>query len=244
MRYLTGSLALVLGIGLVQAAAAGTVLVLNNAGSPPLANAKGNGLVERVVGEAFRRCGVELKVVYLPAERGLRNANAGIEDGEIGRAAGIEQRYPNLLRVPEKIADLELVAFSANPSVSIHGGWSALRSYRVGIIKGWKIYEDGLRGILTPVSVDNADQLFNLIERDRVDVVLYERWMGLAQIRARGLRGVKMLTPPLATMAIYTYLNRRHAALVPKLAAALRALKADGTYQRAFNEAIGSLARP
>ena len=243
MRRLTAFIAVCLAVGFTHTGDAGDVLVLNAAGSPPLINDDGTGFVERVMGEAFRRCGIELQLVHLPPERGLRNANAGIEDGEIGRTAGIEGRYPNLVRVPEAIIKLRFVAFSRKRSIAVEN-WGMLRPYRVGIIKGWKVFEDNLRGIVTPMLVDDAEQLFNLLERDRTDVVLYERWMGLAQARKRGSHDATALSPPLASLDIFTYLHKKHAGLAPKVAAALRAIKADGTYQRAFDEAIGPLIRP
>ena len=243
MRRLIASLVFFVMFGLSQGGKAGEVLVLNAAGAPPLINGDGSGFVERVVGEAFRRNGFELRVVRLPAERGLRNANAGIEDGEIGRTAGMEKRYPNLVRVPEAIITLQLVAFSRKQSVDVRD-WSTLRPYRVAVIKGWKVFEDNLRGIVAPTFVDDADQLFNVLERDHVDVVLYERWMGLALSRRRALRDVRALSPPLGSRSIFTYLHKKHLALVPKVAAALRAIKTDGTYRRAFEETIGPLSRP
>jgi len=243
MRRLTVVVAVCLAIGFSNTGGAGDVLVLNAAGSPPLINDDGTGFVERVVGEAFRRCGIELRLVHLPAERGLRNANAGIEDGEIGRTAGMERRYPNLVRVPEAIIRLRFVAFSRKHSFTVEN-WATLRRYRVGIIKGWKVFEDNLRGSAAPMLVDDAEQLFNLLERDRTDVVLYERWMGLALARKRGMSDAKALAPPLVSLDIFTYLHKKHAGLTGKVAAALRTIKADGTYQRAFDEAIGPLTRP
>jgi polar amino acid transport system substrate-binding protein len=94
--------------------------------------------------EAFRRAGLELKLVKLPAERALRNANSGIEDGDLNRIAGIENTYTNLVRVPEKSMDMEFTAFTRQTSTSTVD-WQQLSNYRVGIIKGWKILELNLQ---------------------------------------------------------------------------------------------------
>ncbi|HLF23036.1 MAG TPA: transporter substrate-binding domain-containing protein [Burkholderiales bacterium] len=216
--------------------------VLNNPTAPPLTNEASTGFLDRVAREAFRRIDVDIQLVRLPAERGLRNANAGIDDGDLTRIAGLERHYPNLVRVPEKIMDFEFTAFSRHHTIRTDR-WSALRPYRVGIIKGWKIYEENLRGVVTPVYVDNAEQLFNLLKRDRVDVVLYSRWMGEAQLRERGLLDAAALKPPLASVEMFTYLHKRHAARIPQLAAALREMKADGTYRRFLVETIGPYSR-
>ena len=64
------------------------------------------------------------------------------------------------------------------------------------------------------------------------------RWMGLALIQQQGLKDVRPLEPPLATREMFIYLHKRHAELAPRLADALRALKHDGFYQRAYREKI------
>lgn len=242
MRHLTKILLVTLGVVFGGPGLASDVLVLNNAAAPPWTNENGTGFLDRVAGETFRRCGVELRLVRLPPERGLRNANAGVEDGDILRVMGIEKLYPNLVPVPEKMIDLRFTAFSRRYAIQTDS-WATLRPYRVGIIKGWKIYEKNLRGIVTPVLVDDAEQLFSLLERDRVGIVLYTRWAGEAEVRRRRLRDARALKPPLASVEMFMYLHKKHAARIPCMAAALRALKKDGTYERAFAEIVGPLKR-
>ncbi len=81
-----------------------------------------------------------------------------------------------------------------------------------------------------------------MLEKDRVDLVLYSRWRGLARIKNHKLSGVRVLTPPLVTKEMFMYLHKKHEPLVPKIAAALRAIKAEGTYQRLFQEKVAPLA--
>ena len=47
--------------------------------------------------EAFRRAGLEFKLVSLPSERSLVAANRGEVDGEGLRVAGLSDQYPNCL---------------------------------------------------------------------------------------------------------------------------------------------------
>lgn len=212
------------------------VLMLNDTNDPPYTTADRNGFLDVVAGEAFRRVGFELRLVKLPAERGLINANAGIEDGDMVRIAGLEKQYPNLVRVPEKLVDWEFTAFSKDASIA--SNWEAIRRRSVGLIKGWKIYEQHMAGAERTVTAGDPAQLFRLLELDRIEVALYVRWMGLALVRQQGLRGVQPLDPPLFTREMFIYLHKRHAALAPRLADALRALKRDGFYQRAYREKL------
>ncbi|MHB1216307.1 MAG: substrate-binding periplasmic protein [Thiobacillus sp.] len=224
--------------GLARAAGL-PVLIINDTNAPPFTAPDQSGFLDAVVGEAFRRAGVKLKLVKLPAERALLNANAGIEDGDMARIAGLETQYPNLIRVPEKVLDWSFAAFSRDASLS--GNWESIRQQQVGHIRGWKIYEQQLAGAPHVLSVDDAGQLFRLLDRNRVKVALYARWMGEALMRQQGIEGIHALEPPLATREMFIYLHKRHAAIVPRLAAALRAIKAEGLYDRLYREKVLSL---
>ena len=240
------SLILIIGILLLMAgparAATLPVLVLNDTNVPPYTAPDQSGFLDAVAGAAFRRAGVKLKLVKLPAERALRNANAGIGDGELTRTAGLEVQYPNLVRVPEKLFDLSFTAFSKDASIPAR--WDVLRQRQVGHIRGWKIYEQQLAGAPHVISVDDAAQLFRLLELDRIEVALYGRWLGNALVRQQGIKSVHALEPPLATREMFIYLHKRHAAMVPRLAAALRAIKAEGLYDRLYREKVLSLTGP
>ena len=211
-------------------------LVLNDPNDPPFTTADRRGFLDIVAGEAFGRLGVTLRLVKLPAERGLINANAGIEDGDLTRIAGLEEQYPNLVRVPEKLLDNDFSAFSKQRAIP--SSWEAVRRYSVGYLKGWKIYEQNLAGARRATTADNPEQLFRLLALDRIEVALYTQWMGLALLEERGIKNVYALEPPLASREMFIYLHKKHAALVPGLAGALRALKTEGFYERIRREKL------
>lgn len=215
------------------------LLVLNDTNEPPFTTADRDGFLDAVAGEAFRRAGVQLRLVKLPAERGLVNANAGIEDGELCRIAGIEALYPNLVRVPEKLVDWELTAFSKNAVLPAQ--IDVLRTRSIGYMRGWKIYEKKMAGAAYVVTSEDPYQLFRQLQFDRIDVALYERWLGLSLLKRKNIKGVYVLEPPFETREMFIYLHKRHQALVPKIAEALRAIKAEGMYERLYQEKVRSL---
>jgi polar amino acid transport system substrate-binding protein len=85
--------------------------------------------------------------------------------------------------------------------------------------------------------------LFRQLQLDRTEVALYERWQGLSRIQRQGVTDVHLLEPLLARREMFLYLHKRHAALAPRLAAALRAIKAEGLYDRLYREKVLSLAK-
>lgn len=218
-------------------------LVLNDTNEPPYTTKAGDGFLDIVVGEAFRRAGLRLKLVKLPAERGLINANAGIEDGDFSRIAGLEKNYPNLVRVPEKLMDWHFVAF-ARQTKPTEASWATLEPLSVGHIKGWKIYEQNLHPATHIATADDPDQLFAMLDKNRIDVALYERWLGYALAKQMRMTDIHVVEPPLAVREMFIYLNQRHADKVPAIAAALRAIKAEGMYMKVCRKKFAPLAAP
>ena len=210
-------------------------LVINRAWSWPISSPDGSGLFDRVVKEAMARVGVDVELQQLSAERSLANANRGLDDGDGPRIEGIDRIYPNLVRVPEQIVEYDFVAFTNQVDPEIRG-FASLEPYHVGIVRGWKILERGLAGAASLTTVRTPRLLMTLLAKQRVQVVVFERTMGVAMAQDIGLDEVRVLEPPLVTRPMFLYLNLEHAALVPKVAAALREMKADGTYDRIVRE--------
>ncbi len=175
-------------------------LLLGTFAGPPLSTADGTGFYDRLLEEAFRRAQQRVKIIQLPAERSLINANQGITDGDFVRIAGMEALFPDLIRVPEEIADFEFVAFSRHVDIPI-AGWGSLRPYNVAIVRGWKILEKNIVGTASLVQTKNQHLLFTLLDKDRVDIVVYSRFEGYWVIRQLHIHGVKALEPPLAVKA-------------------------------------------
>lgn len=233
--WLTGILLALAFNSPVSQAANEPTLVLNDPTEAPYTTKGGDGFFDVIAGEAFRRAGLRLKLVKLPAERGLINANAGIEDGDLSRISGLESTYPNLVRVPEKLMDMDFVAFArkATPTVA---SWPTLEPFQVGHIKGWKIFEKNLRPATQITTADDPEQLLTLLDKNRIDVALYDRWMGAALAKQMRIQNIHVVEPPLATREMFIYLHQRHADKVPAIAAALRAIKAEGMYTKTCRE--------
>ena len=215
----------------VQTVTAESVIQLNTTGQKPLNTSNQEGFMDEVAGEAFRRMGYTLRTVQLPAERGLKNANRGIVDGEMSRIKGLDKKYPNLIRVPEKIMDWEFVAFSYEP-ISLDGGWNDLSGKSVSHINGWKILETNIPKTAEITKTSNAVSLFNLLRKRRTDFSIYERWGGRYLLNKMEMSEVKSCKQPLAVREMFIYLHKKNKHLVPKLAETLLAMKQDGSYKK------------
>ncbi len=212
-------------------------LVFNITSNPPLNTPQQTGFMDRISTEALHRIGYRLETVKLPAERGLKNTNAGIEDGEMSRIRGLEKLYPNLIRVPEKIMDWEFLVFSRQ-KIDLDQGWNSLANRYVAYINGWKILENNIPTSAHVTRVRTAEQLFTLLRKKRIDHIIYEHWSGIHYLRQYGLKNITIGQPPLAKREMFIYLHKRHRTLVPQLARALRDMKKDGSYQRIWRRTL------
>ncbi len=214
-------------------------IVLAIGGGAPLGPGDGPGFASSVAIEAFRRIGLSADVIALPAERALINANAGIEDGDALRHRVIEKHYPNLLRVPEPIMPFELNAFTFDPNLAFRSP-DDLNDMAIGFETGLKLLEVVFADHPRRTGVAELDQLFTLLANGRIDVALAERWQGAWWVRHFRL-DCRVLPTGLGSEPMYMYLHNRHADLVPQLADALRAMKADGTHGRLFLRILAPL---
>jgi len=216
-------------------------IVLNTAFGPPVSNATQTGYGDQVLREAFKRIGYQLETVRLPAERALINANRGIDDGELARIGGLQKKYPNLIQVPETFLTVDMVLYSKNYPDFIVDGWDSVASHSLAIISGWKIMEKNFAKLGDRVEIiktDTPEQSFSLLKNDRVDFIAYSNWSGLGYIKTHNIKNIKLLEPPLARPEFYVYLHKKHEAIVPQLAEAIKTMKTDGTLQTLFDRLL------
>jgi polar amino acid transport system substrate-binding protein len=229
MRIATCLLCLVLTLPVCVSRA--EPLVLNTDGAPPHSRADGSGFEDRIVAEAFRRIGVQARLLQLPSERALQNANQGIDDGSYPRIAGLSSLYPNLVMVSEPMGRFPFTAFTRDPALKADA-WADLRGRKVASVAGWKLVEMSLKDVTELKLVRDEEALFALLDKGRTEVAISALHTGREIIRKNGYKNMRALLPPLAEPPMYLYLNKRHAALAPKLAEALREMRRDGTVER------------
>ncbi len=237
------SIALFVGVWLYTNVAISSdyTYVLNTSTGAPYATDDHQGFQDLVIAEAFKRLGLKARVVkYDASARALINANEGIDDGVTMRIRGLETKFPNLVRVPERIIANDFVAYSKGLDMQSET-WESLKPYTVGHINGWQIFERNLRSDQPKTTVRDDQQMFAMLDKQRIDVALYERWQGLYSAQKTGLK-VKVHEPPLASVDMFIYLHKKHADLATPLAEVLRAMKKDGAYQAIYNKALAILA--
>ena len=216
-------------------------LRINTASLPPYAQEDRQGFLDLLIAEAFARIGLQAQINrYVGASaRGFENANLGVDDGEALRIAGLSHRYPNLIQVPEPIKTNNFVGYTLGTRPPINN-FMELSSYNVGYIIGWIIFQKNLVPNQTATAIKSPEQMYQMLDLNRIDVALYEEWQGLYIGRQMGLN-LLVLDPPLVQTEMFMYLHQRHRELVPLVAQALADMKADGSYQRIVDQTLTPL---
>jgi polar amino acid transport system substrate-binding protein len=227
------AICLIIGV-LTAPAHAEQTLVLNTPGAAPLIMPDQTGALDILYKELGKRLGIKIVLQSLPAERCLINANAGIDDGDTGRVAGLENQYTNLIRVPEYTMQFKISVFTRNSKFTV-AGYKSLKPYDVGIINGWKVLEQNIVDARSLSKLENGEQLFTMLDKDRINVAVTENMLGTMLVSQMKLKNITLLQPNLVEGNWYLYLHKKHEALVPKFAAALKEMKEDGTHQRIFD---------
>jgi len=216
------------------------VYVLNTSTGVPYATKERTGFQDLIVAEVFRRIGLKGQVeMYEASARALINANENIDHGVVMRIKGLEKKFPNLVRVDERLIENNFVAYSAGLDLTTDS-WKSLEPHVVAYINGWAIFERNLSPTQEKQVTKDPIHMFAMLEQGRVDIVLYEKWQGLQRAKDTGTK-VKIHEPALASVNMYMYVHKDHAHLAPKLAEALREIKADGTYQEIFDRTLTPL---
>ncbi len=182
--------------------------------------------------EIFKRLNVPLNLVKLDAgERAISSANEGVYDGDGLRVGDIiSPNFPNLIQVPESYVTLNFVGFSKKLEIKTPN-WESLADYSVGYQIGWKVIEKNLKKAKSIATVPNGRSLFKMLNYERVEVVIYVDMEGIGIMNELKINDIHMLQPPLLSSEMFLYLNIKHASLVPKIAAMLKEMKEDGSYQ-------------
>lgn len=211
---------------------------LNTANDPPNSTVELTGICDRTVLEAFGRMGKRVRILNLPSERALINANDGIDDGNFARVEGLTEQYPNLVMVPEPVTTFDFVAISKKRDLNITG-WASLAPYHVGFITGWKILEANIKEVRYITKVQNETLLFNLLLDGKVDLIIYDKKQADYLIRKNNFSNLHVSETPLASKKMYIYLNKKHEGIVSALARTIQDMKRDGSYQKIYREALG-----
>lgn len=188
-----------------------------------------------IYAEAFRRMGIPLKFNSYPLQRLSAMVDEGAIDGEGGRVYGYGATHPNLVRVEESLLELNFSLYTAHPTLRLQRkDEQAFTGLRVEYRRGILMCETTLKRWVAPErlsDVTTVEQGVNKLLARRTDLYCdldIHILTALHTPEFKGATSVRKVLDLSTSVPIYPYLHKKHAALAPRLAATLKAMKAEG----------------
>jgi len=195
-----------------------------------------------IISEAYKRAGIPAKFVVMPGKRALLSSSKGIVDAEANRIGAIDAKYPTLVKVPTPMHPLIGVAFAVNPNLKIDK-WEDLKPYKIGVLRGVPFYEKPTRD-MHRIEVNSYEQLFKMLERGRVDVVIGTTFSGEMTIKKFIPNSrIRAVSKPLLHIDTFHYVHEKNKAIVPLIDKQLKAMSESGRMAEIVSEQMVSQVR-
>lgn len=196
------------------------------------------GKLQRLIyAEVFKRLGIKIEFRDYPPKRSSIEADAGNIDGEAGRPYEYLPEHPSLVRV-EEFFNINFSAFAVKDSIPQLNGWNSLRGtdYKVEYLLGVKKPEYNLSKVVKNENLSAITEQVKGLKKlvsGRTDLFVDEESSILTLLNTPEFKNSKIrIAGMMEAATTYPYLHKKHAALAPKIAEIIRAMKAEGLIEQ------------
>ena len=180
--------------------------------------------------------GVEPVYIEEETSRGLISANEGRASAALYRVKSAAQQYPNLLPLDQPHYVVQIHAFSKQ-GIAITE-WRHLADYKIAYLSGFVAAERQTRGYQR-LETKSLAQAFQLLQANRVDLLVASRDSGLEYMQKNSIRDIQMYEHPLAKVPLFHFIHKRHQSLLPALNLNLQQQLENGQIQRTIEQILG-----
>lgn len=201
-------------------------------------------ILEKILREAFQRIDKKVKMVFTgSSQRALLMANEQ-GDGDAIRISNVKEIAPeitnNLLIIPESILDSSFHVYTKGNFFPVTG-FDALQNYRNGFRIGIKFLEKNMPG--EKIMLPDTDRLFQMLNQGRLDTVIEHSLIGDFIINNQDFKNIVKLSPSLICVDSYSFIHKKHQALIPAIAKALSNMKTDGSLEKIKTDVMDKKSR-
>ncbi|MCL2265374.1 MAG: ATP-binding protein [Treponema sp.] len=193
-------------------------------------------IMERIIYTALKHSGYQM----ISNITGMRTALADVNYGDAAilptQTDGWDKIYPNLIKVPTAIDNVEYTVYARSNNSKQFSQWSDMAGLKIGcrwqneyiVNNFWRAEAEKL------ITVNGISQLWNLLFNEEADVIILPR---MSHFEHRSPQGIKK-AGVIERQRVYTYINRMHSELVALMENAYNAMIKDGTMELILNSRI------
>lgn len=187
-----------------------------------------HAVAAEILTEVYGQIGYNVSFKYVSPNRSLKYANDGVTDGDVARIAGTESKFTNLIPVSIPIMWFYGGVFTKSVKKNIES-WGDLDGLRVGTIRGIRYSDIGTEGMNRHFA-DDMTSLFNMLDRDQVDVVVSVVAAGEIEVLQNfPNKGIHLAGKPIFKAPLYHFLHKKNIKLIPLLETVLKEMEQEGT---------------
>lgn len=189
----------------------------------------------QVLTEIYRRAGIPLNIVPMPAARGAVEVAEGRADGEVVRISKYGETRPYLIRVEPAYSQLEISVFHKQTFKKVITPTTDLSPFYLGVVRSIKAAEDIVAKAPTVERLNNSAQLVQILNADRIELAI-DIADEFKRVQKR-LNITGIVEVPLVKHELFHYLHKKHAALAEPLGRVIVQMKRTGELKRLMDEA-------
>lgn len=196
-------------------------------------------IVNELYTEVFNRMGKQFELVVMPGRRVVQKVNRGIFDGDAVQKANFknmgDRNTRNYVLVKEPVLEAKLVMLTQKETDVANPSWKAVNQGNAAFLRGSKHIKTKVK---QPLPADSIKQMMSLLINGRVHSAVMFSSMALSYLNQHPELKEKVVvhTSALEEFQLHSFLHHKHRHLAPKLSAALKQAKADGTYSRIMSK--------
>lgn len=186
-----------------------------------------SAVFDRILYHALNRIGYNMTMDAAQMTYAKQMADNGDKDGMACHVAGLEIEYPNLIQVPESLAEVKFEAFVRSDDSLAIKEWADLSGLTIGTVPPKTYTTRHLpKDIAGHIIKDNYQELFTALLNGDCDVVIINLVTTNDAIFPIGVEKAATL----ASEPVYLYLNKSKKDLVPLISESLAQMKSIDTY--------------
>ncbi|ASP47105.1 hypothetical protein B5D82_04560 [Cognaticolwellia beringensis] len=198
--------------------------------------------LKEVIQESLKPYAIEVKVIEMPGSRVISQVNGGYADGDLSRVINFKDisdaDTSNYRLVNEPIVLTEIVMITlAKKEIIRPITWETINQDKVSFLRGSKTIRKYLN-IENRVAVSSNTQVLEMVANKRVNSAIMFASVAKNMLNQSPELNSKLMiqSPPVLSFHLFTYLNKKHADLIPKLELSLKQLKDDGFLENTANK--------
>jgi len=179
-----------------------------------------------ILKQAMAELNLKVEFQNRPLVRSWHEIDSGVIDGDFSQVHFNFSQFENIIRVDESVSHISVVAFYFKNRVPTIHSIEDLSQYRIGYIKGWRVYGELASDAKYLSAVADTTTLIKMLAGGRFDAVMIEKGLGVFTAQQLGYPEAKFATSPvLREMPLYFYLNKKHHKLAKTLAKSFISIK-------------------